>query len=446
MRGPSNIPARPVPEDPPSIRLSLEDREPRSYPSTGSWSPRSNGRNRSESPPQPIPEIWKPSSNESTTSRTIAYATGRMAKLQTWQETKRWFRCWHWYLVDDTSPGTDVDQGNEKLWDSIFRTLQEARKGSASVDDHVTAAQPSPDPSDDPEITTFPLTPGSPHYIARHPPYTISSGRLILNNRSSSTDEPRQHLRWYPSPQTSYPRPMRFKSPPRADNDEGFQSSSPGPGPWNPRSSLEETTPIYPTSSPQHEYRPWKRPPFDSVPSNSSIGSLPYHSPAIHQPSKYYDEASDTESDSDEDWRRELKAAFSRPQMEEEGREKTRRRDEELLKEGELQRSFTDEPHQPSQPHRTPSPNTLTQRSSSTTSTLHATPGPFILVDPKSSACRRLINHTFSPRETISLLEVIFTSKAEINMIRGLRGDDAQTFIDVVHRVCPTFLHFQCTF
>ena len=157
------------------------------------------------------------------------------------------------------------------------------------------------------------------------------------------------------------------------------------------------------------------------------------------QPSKYYDEASDTESDSDEDWRRELKAAFSRPQMEEEGREKTRRRDEELLKEGELQRSFTDEPHQPSQPHRTPSPNTLTQRSSSTTSTLHATPGPFILVDPKSSAFRRLINHTFSPHEIISLIGVIFTSEAEINIIRDLRGDDAQMFIDVVHGVRPHF-------
>ena len=126
---------------------------------------------------------------------------------------------------------------------------------------------------------------------------------------------------------------------------------------------------------------------------------------------------------------------------EEEAVEEARRKLKELRKEDELQCSFTNEPHQPSRSHRTPSPNTLGQSSSSTISILHMAPDSSILVDPKSSACRRLINHTFSPRKTISLIEVIFTSKAEINIIRDLRGDDAQTFIDVVHGVRFHFLY-----
>ena len=31
-------------------------------------------------------------------------------------------------------------------------------------------------------------------------------------------------------------------------------------------------------------------------------------------------------------------------------------------------------------------------------------------------------------------------SKEEIRMIRDLRGDDAQAFIDILHEVRPTFL------
>jgi len=63
-------------------------------------------------------------------------------------------------------------------------------------------------------------------------------------------------------------------------------------------------------------------------------------------------------------------------------------------------------------------------------------------VDSKLSACRQLISYTFSPHEIVSLIEVIFTSKAEINIIRGLRGEDAQMFIDVVHEVRPRFVFF----
>ena len=59
-----------------------------------------------------------------------------------------------------------------------------------------------------------------------------------------------------------------------------------------------------------------------------------------------------------------------------------------------------------------------------------------ILADSQLSPCRRLINNTFPPHETISLIEAIFTSKAEIDVVRDLRGDSAQKFIDVVHEVC----------
>ena len=51
-------------------------------------------------------------------------------------------------------------------------------------------------------------------------------------------------------------------------------------------------------------------------------------------------------------------------------------------------------------------------------------------------ACIQLISHAFSSHEVISLVEAIFTSKEEIKMIRDLRGEAAQTLIDVVHKVC----------
>lgn len=53
----------------------------------------------------------------------------------------------------------------------------------------------------------------------------------------------------------------------------------------------------------------------------------------------------------------------------------------------------------------------------------------------EAPACRSLISRTFSPHEIISLIEVIFGNQNEIKMIGFLRGDDAQTFIDVIHGV-----------
>ena len=53
-------------------------------------------------------------------------------------------------------------------------------------------------------------------------------------------------------------------------------------------------------------------------------------------------------------------------------------------------------------------------------------------------ACRRLIIRAFAPHELPSLAEAIFSSKDEANIIRGLRRDDAQTFVDVLDEVCST--------
>ena len=70
-------------------------------------------------------------------------------------------------------------------------------------------------------------------------------------------------------------------------------------------------------------------------------------------------------------------------------------------------------------------------------STAHPTSSSSTLVDLEESACRRLISHSFSPHELPSLIEEIFTSKDEVKMIGSLGKDAAQSFIDVIHKVCP---------
>jgi hypothetical protein len=65
----------------------------------------------------------------------------------------------------------------------------------------------------------------------------------------------------------------------------------------------------------------------------------------------------------------------------------------------------------------------------------YPTPNSSTLVDSDASACKRLISHAYLPHEAISLIEAVFKSKDEINTIGYLRGDDAQTFIDVIHKV-----------
>ena len=68
-------------------------------------------------------------------------------------------------------------------------------------------------------------------------------------------------------------------------------------------------------------------------------------------------------------------------------------------------------------------------------STAYTVSGLSAVVDPEQSACRRLISCAFIPREIIPLIEAIFTSDAETDVIGDLRGEDAQTFIDLVHGV-----------
>ena len=59
-----------------------------------------------------------------------------------------------------------------------------------------------------------------------------------------------------------------------------------------------------------------------------------------------------------------------------------------------------------------------------------------LTVDPvKPPAWKRLINPTLTPDERISLIMAIFSDPKEVEMVRNLSGDDAQTFIDLVDGV-----------
>ena len=63
-------------------------------------------------------------------------------------------------------------------------------------------------------------------------------------------------------------------------------------------------------------------------------------------------------------------------------------------------------------------------------------------------ACKRLITHTSSQTEVVPIIEVIFASQDEIEMIDHLCGNDAQTFIDALDKVRPythSFLGFVLT-
>jgi hypothetical protein len=75
--------------------------------------------------------------------------------------------------------------------------------------------------------------------------------------------------------------------------------------------------------------------------------------------------------------------------------------------------------------------------------TVYPTPGLSISVDFGAPACRRLISRAFFPDQVISLIAAIFTSRDEVEAIGHLRGDNAQTFIDVVHEVRLHSPHFR---
>lgn len=69
-----------------------------------------------------------------------------------------------------------------------------------------------------------------------------------------------------------------------------------------------------------------------------------------------------------------------------------------------------------------------------------ATPAPTpdlsSLIDLYAPVWRRLNDSTFSSHEFVSLIEEMFTSEGGVEAIRGLRGDNAQTFADVVQKAC----------
>ena len=59
------------------------------------------------------------------------------------------------------------------------------------------------------------------------------------------------------------------------------------------------------------------------------------------------------------------------------------------------------------------------------------------LLNFTTPACKRLASRAFVLCELSSLIEALFSSELERNAVRSLRGDDAQTFIDVLDEVCP---------
>ena len=67
--------------------------------------------------------------------------------------------------------------------------------------------------------------------------------------------------------------------------------------------------------------------------------------------------------------------------------------------------------------------------------TVDQSPNSPIFLNSEAPACRRLISCTFSSHEIVSLIDAIFESQNEVKAIHYLRGDDAQTFIDVIHEV-----------
>ena len=61
------------------------------------------------------------------------------------------------------------------------------------------------------------------------------------------------------------------------------------------------------------------------------------------------------------------------------------------------------------------------------------------------AACERLAKHAFAPFELAFLIETVFSSEAEGNIVRSLHGDDAQAFIDVIDKALDELNLTPCT-
>lgn len=62
----------------------------------------------------------------------------------------------------------------------------------------------------------------------------------------------------------------------------------------------------------------------------------------------------------------------------------------------------------------------------------------FFLVCRRIPAWKRLIDRPLDPDDRIALITEIFADREEIETVRRLRGEDAQSFIDVIDEVFPT--------
>jgi hypothetical protein len=60
-------------------------------------------------------------------------------------------------------------------------------------------------------------------------------------------------------------------------------------------------------------------------------------------------------------------------------------------------------------------------------------------------AWKQLANHTLTMHEHISLVTAIFSDHNEVQMVRSLCGEDAQTFVDMITEVGLHTLHLRMT-
>ena len=66
-------------------------------------------------------------------------------------------------------------------------------------------------------------------------------------------------------------------------------------------------------------------------------------------------------------------------------------------------------------------------------------PDPSILLNFDPPAFGLLIRRAFDPYELPPLVEAVFSSKGEREIVRSLSGDNAQTFVDVIDEARSTF-------
>ena len=82
-----------------------------------------------------------------------------------------------------------------------------------------------------------------------------------------------------------------------------------------------------------------------------------------------------------------------------------------------------------------PPPSRDDTRNGDLTLAVNSVLGPPLLANVDEPAWKRLASRAFLPREVVSLIEAILMSGDEVKMIGNLCGDDAQSFIDVIHEV-----------